>query len=59
MKSKVEKEEKIKLITFGSEKVKSLKSWSTKQDLRSKNGKYFSCVANIVPVICGNAQRET
>lgn len=58
LKLKDEIEEEIQLFTFGSEKAKIVKTWSTKLEIRLKNGKYLSIMANMVPVISGNVQRR-
>lgn len=58
LKLKGEKEEEIKLITFGSDKPKIVKTSSTKLNIKLNNGKFFSIVANIVPVISGSIQRK-
>ncbi|CAC5396419.1 unnamed protein product [Mytilus coruscus] len=52
-----EKEEEIKLVTFGSDKPKIVKTSSTKLNIKHNNGKFISFVANIVPVISGSVQR--
>ena len=53
-----DKEEEIKLVTFGSEKPKSVKTFQTKISLKLKNGQYLDIGANIVPVISGTVQRN-
>lgn len=58
LKLKCEQEEEIKLVTFGSEKAKIVKTWSTRLNIKLKNGKYFCVMANIVPVISGSVQRR-
>ncbi|XP_071136486.1 uncharacterized protein [Mytilus edulis] len=51
-------EEEIRLMTFGSEKIKIVKTTHTNLDIRLKNGLYFSIIANIVPVISGCLNRR-
>lgn len=58
LKLKGEREEEIKLITFGSEKPKLIKTFSTNISVRLNNGEYISIVANIVPIISGSIQRR-
>ena len=53
-----DKEEEIKLVTFGSDKPKSVKTFQTKISLKLKNGQYLDIGANIVPVISGTVQRN-
>ncbi|XP_071151548.1 uncharacterized protein [Mytilus edulis] len=48
---KGDKEEELKLVTFGSEKPKIVKTSSTNLSIKLNNGKNFNLVANIVPVI--------
>jgi hypothetical protein len=55
---KGEREEEIKLITFGSEMPKLIKTFSTNISVRLNNGEYISIVANIVPIISGSIQRR-
>ena len=52
------KEEMIKLVTFGSEKPQIIKTVQTKLSLKLKNGQYLEISANIVPVISGTVQRK-
>jgi hypothetical protein len=56
---KGEKEEELKLITFGSEKLKVIKTKSTNLSIKLNNGKYLNICANIVPVVSGNVQRKS
>ncbi|XP_063427160.1 uncharacterized protein LOC134710700 [Mytilus trossulus] len=51
-------EEEIRLMTFGSENIKIVKTTHTSLDIRLKNGLYFSIIANIVPVISGCLNRR-
>ncbi|VDI11888.1 Hypothetical predicted protein [Mytilus galloprovincialis] len=51
LKLKGDKEEELKLVTFGSEKPKIVKTSSTNLSIKLNNGKNFNLVANIVPVI--------
>ena len=55
---KKEKEEEIKLVTFGSESAKTIKTTQTKLNIKLKNGTYLEVSANIVPVISGSVQRK-
>ena len=55
---KKEKEEEIKLVTFGSESAKTIKTTQTKLNIKLKNGTYLEASANIVPVISGSVQRK-
>ena len=55
---KGEKEEQLKLVTFGCENPKVIKTFSTNISVRLNNGEYLSIVANIVPIISGNIQRR-
>ena len=48
--------EKIKLVTFGSETTKTIKTTQTKLSIKLKNGTYLEVSANIVPVISGSVQ---
>ena len=50
---KTEKEQEIKLSTFGSDKSRVIKTTSTTISLRLNNGQYLNIAANIVPVISG------
>ena len=52
------KEEEIKLVTFGSDTAKTIKTTQTKLSLKLKNGAYLELTANIVPVISGSVQRK-
>ena len=51
-------EEEIKLVTFGSDKPKTVKTVQTKLRLKLNNGEYLEISANIVPVISGSVQRK-
>ena len=53
-----EAEEEIKLVTFGSDKPKTVKIVQTKLCIRLNNGQYLEISANIVPVISGSVQRK-
>ena len=53
-----EREEEIKLVTFGSEKPKVVKTSQTKLSIKLNNGEYLDITANIVPVISGTVQRK-
>ena len=53
-----EKEEEIKLVTFGSDTATTIKTTLTKLSLKLKNGAYLELSANIVPVISGSVQRK-
>ena len=52
-----EKEEEIKLVTFGSDTAKIIKTTKTKLSLKLKNGAYLELSANIVPVIRGSEKQ--
>ncbi|MCG8033321.1 MAG: DUF1759 domain-containing protein, partial [Candidatus Thiodiazotropha taylori] len=54
-----ESEEEIKIVTFGSEQPKTIKTKRTTLCLKLKNGQYFQINANVVPVISGSVQRKT
>ena len=53
-----ESEEEINLVTFGSDKPKTVKTVQTKLCIRLNNGQYLEISANIVPVISGSVQRK-
>ena len=50
---KTEKEQEMKLSTFGSDKSQVIKTASTTISLHLNNGQYLNIAANIVPVISG------
>ncbi|XP_052787362.1 uncharacterized protein LOC128222417 [Mya arenaria] len=50
--------QEIKLVTFGSNKAKVIKTPTTKLSLKLTNGKYLSITANIVPDITGTIERK-
>ena len=54
-----ENEEEIKLVTFMSDKPKTVKTTQTKLRIKLNNGQYLDVNANIVPVISGTVQRKT
>lgn len=54
-----DKEEEIKLVTFGSDRYKTIKTIQTQISLKLKNGQYLDIGANIVPVISGTIQRNS
>ena len=54
----IESEEEIRLVTFGSDKPKTVKTVQTKLCIRLNNGQYLEISANIVPVISGSVQRK-
>ena len=54
---KGESEQELKLVTFGCDKPKLLKTKQTTLCIKLKNGNFLDIVANIVPVISGNVQR--
>ena len=56
---KREKEEEIKLVTFGSDKPKVVKTTQTRLSVKLNNGQYMDITANIVPVISGTVQRNS
>ena len=53
-----ESEEVIKLVTFGSDKPKTVKTVQTKFSIKLNNGQYLDISANIVPIINGTVQRK-
>ena len=53
-----ESEEEIKLVTFGSDKPKKVKTIQTKLSIKLNNGQYLDISANIVPEISGTVQRK-
>ena len=53
-----ESEEEIKLVTFGSDKPRIVKTVQTKLSIRLNNDQYLDISANIVPVISGFVQRK-
>ena len=53
-----ESEEEIKLVAFGSDKPKTVKTIQTKLSIKLNNGQYLDISANIVPVISGTVQRK-
>lgn len=55
---KSEREEEIKLVTFGSDKPKTVKTSSANLCIKLNKGKCFDMVVNIVPVISGKVQRR-
>ena len=55
---KREKEEEIKLVTFGCDRPKTVKTAQTKLSIKLNNGQYLAVTANIVPVISGTVQRK-
>ncbi|XP_053392330.1 uncharacterized protein LOC128555009 [Mercenaria mercenaria] len=52
------KEQEIRLVTFGSDKSKVIKTMSTKLNVRLKDGHDYTITANIVPTITGSIQRK-
>ena len=56
---KREKEEEIKLVTFGSDRPKVVKTTQTRLSVKLNNGQYMDITANIVPVISGTVQRNS
>ena len=52
------KEQEIKLVTFGSNKPKVIRTPTTKLSIKLNNGKYLTISANIVPDITGTIQRR-
>ena len=58
LKLKRESEEEIKLITFGSDKPKTVKTTQTQLSIKLNNGEYLQVSANIVPIISGTVQRK-
>ena len=55
---KRENEEEIKLVTFGSDKPKTVKTTQTKLKIKLNDSHYLDICANIVPVISGTLQRK-
>ena len=58
LKLKRENEEEIKLVMFGSDKPKTLKTTQTKLKIKLYDSHYLDICANIVPVISGTVQRK-
>ncbi|CAG2197218.1 unnamed protein product [Mytilus edulis] len=58
LKLKSEGDEEITIVTFGSEKARTVKTASTSLCIRLNNGKVLKISANIVPVISGTVQRR-
>lgn len=58
LKLKKENEQEIRLVTFGSDKTKVIKTASTKVSIQLKDGKDMTITANIVPNITGVIQRK-
>ena len=56
---KREKEEEIKLVTFGSDRPKVVKTTQTRLSVKLNNGQYMDITANLVPVISGTVQRNS
>ena len=56
---KGEREQSIKLVTFGSEKPTIIKTKVTRLCLKLSNGSFMEVCANIVPVISGTVSRKT
>ena len=55
---KGDSEQEIQLMTFGSENTKTIKTKTTKIQLKLKNGKFMTITANIVPNITGTITRK-
>lgn len=55
---KKEEEIELKLITFGSNKTKVIRTPSTKLDIKLKDGSVLQVTANIVPSITGTIHRN-
>ena len=55
---KSERQEQIKLVTFGSDKPTILKTKVVKLCIKLNNGKSMDLCANIVPVISGTVSRK-
>jgi len=51
-------EQQLKLVTFGSDKVKTVKTKTTKICLKLNNVSYMLITANIVTTISGTIQRK-
>ncbi|XP_045205909.2 uncharacterized protein LOC123558098 [Mercenaria mercenaria] len=58
LKLRKENEQEIRLVTFGSDKPKVIKTMSTKLNVRLKDGQEMTITANIVPNITGSIQRK-
>lgn len=56
--TKREKEQELRLVTFGSEKQKVIKTCTTLIHVKLNKGEYLEISANIVPVISGNIRRK-
>ncbi|XP_053395800.1 uncharacterized protein LOC128555967 [Mercenaria mercenaria] len=55
---KPEDEQELKLVTFGSENTKVIKTKSAKISIKLNNGSYMKITANVVPTISGTIQRN-
>ena len=55
---KRESEEEIKVVTFGSNKPKTVKTTQTKLKIKLNDGQFLDICANIVPIISGTIQRK-
>ena len=56
---KGDNEQEIKLVTFGCDKPKTIKTKQTTVCVQLKNGRFLDIVTNIVPVISGIVQRRS
>ncbi|XP_053406426.1 uncharacterized protein LOC128559229 [Mercenaria mercenaria] len=54
----LKEEEEIQLVTFGSKNTKIIKTRSTRLEIKSKDGKYMTLSANIIPSITGTIHRN-
>ncbi|XP_045176576.2 uncharacterized protein LOC123537084 [Mercenaria mercenaria] len=52
-------EQEIQLVTFGTENTKTIRTKTTKLQLKIKDGKFMTLTANIVPDITGTVNRKT
>ncbi|XP_060570667.1 uncharacterized protein LOC132728956 [Ruditapes philippinarum] len=50
--------QEIRLVTFGSDKPKVIRTMSTQLNIQLKDGQNFAITANIVPTITGSIQRK-
>ncbi|XP_053395581.1 uncharacterized protein LOC123525911 [Mercenaria mercenaria] len=55
---KPEDEQELKLVTFGSENTKVIKTKSAKISIKLNNGSYMKITANVVPTISGTIRRN-
>ena len=59
LKLRLEDDQEIRRVTFGSDRPKVLKTKSTKLKIKLANGETMDITANVVPTISGNIQRNS